>query len=135
VSKKIGYFEDRMVAEHIHHYIISLPNTSYDDSAKSSPIIGYKRNEQKYKFATLHGGRPYESLILHVAPGKRNTTLGKEIQKEIQEILEFKISTIRTHILKSNEVYIPLEKIGSLTETIEYINKLILYAYRRQELS
>ncbi|TDL65036.1 hypothetical protein E2R56_24315 [Rhodococcus qingshengii] len=135
MSKKIDYFEKRLVAEQIHHYIISLPNTSYDDSAKSSPIIGYKRNDQKYKFVTLHGGRSYQSLVLHVDPGNRNTTLGKEIQKEIQEILDFKISTIRSHILKSNEVYIPLEKIGSSTESIEYINTLILYAYRRQEQS
>lgn len=131
MSAKMDCFAKRTVAEIIHRYLISLPNTKYDDSAKS-PSIGYKNNNHRFKFATLHGGGSYQSLVLHIEPGNRDTTLGKELQKDIQELLGFEISESRNHCLKTNEVYIPLEKLDSLNP-IENIENLIIYAFHKQD--
>lgn len=101
MSTKIDYFAKKSIAEIIHRYLNALPNTKYYDSSKS-PSIGYKNNSHRFKFATLHGGGSYQSLVLHIEPGNRDTTLGKELQKEIQELLGFEISEIRNHCLKTN---------------------------------
>lgn len=131
MTEKLGYFIEKSIAENIHHYLNQLISTEVIDNSKS-PIIGYKRKDQQYKFATLHGGIGYQSLVLHVNPGNRITTLGKEIQIKIQEELAFDISIIRKHVLKSNEVYIPLEKLLSL-KSWSSIKPHILYAYYKQE--
>ena len=130
MTKKLNFFHKKSVAEKIHSYFIQLQETEFDDSAKA-PSIGYKRRNQKYKFATLHGGNSYQLLVLHVDPGNLRTTLGKEKQKEIQQVLSFDIGTIRNHTLKPHEVYIPLEKIDSINP-LESIKDLINYAYHKQ---
>jgi hypothetical protein len=65
MTKKLDYFDKKSVAEKIHLYLSQLQDTKFDDSAKG-PLIGYQRRNQTYKFATLHGGSSYQSLVLHV---------------------------------------------------------------------
>lgn len=133
MTEKLGCFTESSVADQIHQYLNQLINIEVNDNSKS-PIIGYKRKDQRYKFATLHGGKTYQSLVLHVDPGSRSTIRGKEVQIKIQEELAFDISVIRKHVLKSNEVYIPLEKLLSLN-SMNTIKSHILYAYHKQDNS
>lgn len=126
MSHKLNYFKNKETAEYLHSYLIDLPRVISDDSAKALSI-GYYVEGQRYKFATLIAAS-YESLVLHVDPGTRNTELGKEIQKKVQSILCFDISESRNHVLKENEVYIPLEHIN----TLEKITEFIKYAYHKQ---
>lgn len=130
MSNKLLFFTEKSIAQNIHNYITLLENIEFNDCSKS-PIIGYKRKKVPYKFATLHGGKSYQSLVLHVDPGNRCTTKGKELQKRIQNELAFNIEAIRKHVIKSNEVYIPLEKLLN-ENTIDTIKKFILYAYHRE---
>lgn len=131
MTTKLDYFFYKSVAEKIHNYLIQLQDVDFNDNART-PIIGYKRRNQRYKFATLHGGNFYQSLVLHVDPGTRFTTVGKIKQKEIQELLLFNISKIRGHKIKTNEVYLPLEKFGTL-DSVEEIKSLIQFAYFKQD--
>jgi len=133
MSTKLVFFTKKSIAQNIHNYITQLVNTEHNDSSKS-PIIGYKRKEFPYKFATLHGGRSYQSLILHVDPGNRSTTRGKDFQKRIQSELAFDIVAIRKHVIKSNEVYIPLEMLLN-ENSIDTIKQFILYAYHQDKLN
>lgn len=131
MTNKTDFFNNSLVAEAIHKYLIQLPGTEYDDSAKA-PSIGYKRKEQRYKFATLHGGKSYQSLVLHVDPGNPVTSSGKEQQIDVQVELDFDINTIRKHLLKTHEVYIPIEKLNS-SNPIDSIKRFIHFAYHRQD--
>ncbi|MED4689670.1 hypothetical protein [Peribacillus frigoritolerans] len=131
MTTKLDYFINKSVAEKIHNYLIQFKDVDFNDNART-PIIGYKRRNQRYKFATLHGGNSYQSLVLHVDPGTRVTTVGKIKQKEIQELLLFNISKIRGHEFKTNEVYLPLEKFDDL-DSIGKIKSLIHFAYFKQE--
>lgn len=130
LDQKLKSFKNKDIAEKLHSYLMGLPNVIVDDSAKALSI-GYYVEGQKYKFATLVA-TSYQSLVLHVNPGDRGTEKGKEIQEKIQGILKFDISSIRSHVLKSNEVYIPLEKLGSLNP-VENIREFIEYAYHKQD--
>jgi len=105
---------------------------------ESSFAPGYNRLgwRGKRKFATLHGDKKYQYLILHVDPGNPESTKGKTIQKEIQEILKFDIKEMRSFSLKKHEVYIPLECIDSKKnfELLKcFIKKLYGVAYRKVE--
>ncbi|MEW5594315.1 hypothetical protein ABGT24_12430 [Peribacillus frigoritolerans] len=131
MTTKLDYFINKSVAEKIHNYLIQFKDVDFNDNALT-PITGYKRRNQRYKFATLHGGNSYQSLVLHVDPGTRVTTVGKIKQKEIQELLLFNISKIRGHEFKTNEVYLPLEKLDDL-DSIEKIKSLIHFAYFKQD--
>lgn len=126
MSQKLIDFYKKEVAEKLHSYLMGLPHVITDDSAMV-PSIGYYVKGQKFKFATLVAAS-YQSLVLHVNPGDRSTKLGKELQREIQRLLEFDIRSIRKHTLKANEVYIPLEKLEG-TDLVESIRKYIEYAY------
>jgi len=130
VSYKLNYFKNKDIVEKLHSFLIELPNVIVDDSAKAASI-GYYVEGKKYKFATLVAAS-YQSLVLHVNPGYRSTALGKVLQVEIQRLLEFDISSIRKHVLKANEVYIPLEKLQSI-KSIESIREYIEYAYHKQD--
>lgn len=127
MTNKLNFFAKRVVAENLHKRFIQLINVEFDESAKE-PTIGYRVKNQRYKFATLHGSRSYQSLILHVNPGKRNTAIGKELQKEIQNKLDFNISEIRNHVLKPNEVFIPLEILLE-SNPLSGLKHLVYYAY------
>lgn len=74
MTNKLNYFAKRAIARSLHQYLIQLLDVEFDDSAKDS-TIGYKVKNQGYKFATLHCGRSYQSLILHVNPGKQDTII------------------------------------------------------------
>lgn len=71
--------------------------------------------------------------MLHVDPGNPVTLLGKEHQKEVQVELDFDISTIRKHLLKKHEVYIPIEKLN-ISNPIDSIKRIIHIAYHRQDI-
>lgn len=80
--------------------------------APKSLSIGYKPFTcwgKTSKFVTLYGDKRYQCLILHVEAFNPESTKGKELQKEIQKIVGFKISEIRNSKLKNHEVYIPIE--------------------------
>lgn len=51
-------------------------------------------------------------------PENRDTTIGKEKQKEIQEKLNFNISKMKSHVIKPNEVYIPVEVL-TISSTVD----------------
>jgi hypothetical protein len=126
VSTKLGHFKEESVATEIHNYLLQLPGVSFKEAAKE-PVIGYYKENQRYKFATLHGGS-LQSLILHVDPGYPNSTIGREKQIEAQTRLEFDVQKIRKHRLKRHEVYLPLEKLD-----LEQIEDLIAYASYKQD--
>lgn len=80
--------------------------------APKSLSIGYKPISywgRFSKFATLYGDKKYHCLILRVDPGNPKSTLGKIVQKEIQQLLSFDISEMRNILLKKYEVFIPLK--------------------------
>ncbi|SET57336.1 hypothetical protein SAMN05216389_11542 [Oceanobacillus limi] len=131
MSEKIYHFNEIEIAVEIHTYLLQLPGVEYDESA-NGPTIGYKHIDQTFKMATMHGGAEYQSLVLHVDPDNRLSTLGKKIQKEIEEILNFDIKQLRTHPLKANEVYIPLEKLD-YQDPISRIKEIIHETYEKQE--
>ncbi|MCM3053924.1 MULTISPECIES: hypothetical protein [Bacillaceae] len=96
----------------LHKYLCKLGQMEVA-IPESSFAPGYNRLgwRGKRKFATLHGDKKYQCLILHVDPGNPESKKGKIIQKEIQEILKFDIKEMRSFSLKKHEVYIPLELI------------------------
>ncbi|UPM53651.1 hypothetical protein [Gottfriedia acidiceleris] len=65
------------------------------------------------KFATLYGDKKYHCLIHHVDSGNPESTRGKPVQKEVQQILNFEIKEKRNFLLKKHEVYVPFEIIDS----------------------
>ncbi|WP_419959460.1 hypothetical protein [Psychrobacillus sp. BM2] len=79
-------------------------------------IIGYKPFSFvgiQPKFATLNGSKSYQCLILHVAPGDKETDLGGRLQLQIQEQLGFELLQLRKFKLKNNEVAVPLEVVDT----------------------
>ncbi|SDZ80654.1 hypothetical protein SAMN05421743_101273 [Thalassobacillus cyri] len=114
MTSKLKVFESSTNADHLHCALIKLPGVKYDASAQG-PTIGYRVNGQTFKFATLHGGKAYQSLVLHMEPGNPVSAIGKEKQREIQEVLDFDIRKCRSHLLKRHEVYIPFEKLDCLS--------------------
>jgi len=109
---------------------VAIPGSSF---ALGDNRLGWRG---KRRFATLHGDKKYQYLILHVDPENPESTKGKTIQKEIQEILKFDIKEMRSFSLKKHEVYIPLECIDSKKnfELLKcFIKKLYEVAYRKVE--
>ncbi|WP_051353064.1 hypothetical protein [Thalassobacillus devorans] len=117
MTSKLKEFENSIIAEHLHRALIKLQDVEYDDSAQG-PTIEYRVSGQKFKFGTLHGGRAYQSLVLHMDPGNPDSTIGREKQREIQKVLDFDIRYCRTHLLKGHEVYIPFEKLDCLNALV-----------------
>jgi len=121
----------------IHKYLCKLGQVEVTIPG-SSFALGYNRLgwRGKRRFATLHGDKKYQCLILHVDQGNPESTKGKTIQKEIQEILKFDIKEMRSFSLKKHEVYISLECIDSKKnfELLKcFIKKLYEVAYRKVE--
>ncbi|MFG6116049.1 hypothetical protein ACGTN9_12775 [Halobacillus sp. MO56] len=114
MTSKLKVFESSTYAGHLHCAIIKLPGVEYDASAQG-PTIGYRVSGQKFKFATLHGGKAYQSLVLHMEPGNPDSNIGKVKQREVQKVLDFDILHCRSHLLKRHEVYIPFEKLDCLS--------------------
>lgn len=131
MTTKLDHFIEKSVAEKIHSYLIQLPGTEITDHAKG-PTIGYRMKHQSNKFATLHGGKSYQSLVIHVDPGNPNSILGKIKQEDIQKLLAFDISEIRKHPLKKHEVFIPLEKLDNV-QPLKSIKSLIDFAIHKQD--
>lgn len=99
----------------LHKYLNSLGPMKCTMAAKSLSI-GYKPISfigAFKKFATLYGDKKYYCLILHVDPGNPESTRGKSVQKEVQQILNFEIKEKRNFLLKKHEVYVPFEIIDS----------------------
>lgn len=86
----------------LHKYINSLGQIVYSLPAKSLSLEYTLRTfgRAPRKFANLNGEKKYHCLILHVDPGNPESTKGKIIQKEIQEILIFDIREMRNIQLK-----------------------------------
>jgi hypothetical protein len=116
----------------LHKFINSLGKMNCTIAPKSLSI-GYKPISfwgQTSKFATLYGDKRYQCVILHVDPGNPESAKGKEIQKEIQELLDFDIRELRSFKLKKHEVFIPLELMKS-TKEINIVKDFISLQYQR----
>ncbi|WP_093041435.1 hypothetical protein [Thalassobacillus cyri] len=48
-------------------------------------------------------------------PGNPDSIIGKEKQREVQEVLDFDIRNYRSHLLKRHEVDIPFEMLDCLS--------------------
>ena len=113
----------------IHQYLMSFQVRC--TIAEKSLVIGYKPFNflgTQPKFATLHGSKNYQCLILHVAPGDKTTDLGKQLQQQIQVQLAFDITELRKFKLKNNEVFVPLEIVDTkekMKVLKEFIQKLL----------
>ncbi|WP_085507168.1 hypothetical protein [Thalassobacillus devorans] len=114
---KLKEFENSIIAEHLHRALTKMDGVEYDDSAQG-PTIGYRLKRQTFQFATLHGGKAYQSLVLHMDPGNPDSRIGKEKQREVQKVLDFDIASCRNHLLKRHEVYIPFEKLDCLNALV-----------------
>lgn len=106
----------------IDQMVVTIPGRSF--------AIGYSclTWSGKKRFATLHGDKKYFCIILHVDPGNSESTKGKTIQKEIQQLLKFDIKELRNFPLKQHEVYIPLEVMNT-KENLELIKSFIKKQY------
>ncbi|MFJ5770287.1 hypothetical protein [Psychrobacillus sp. NPDC093180] len=103
--------------------------------AEKNLIIGYKPFSyagMQPKFATLHGSKNYQCLILHVAPGDKETDLGEQLQQQIQEQLAFDIAKLRKFKLKNNELYIPLEVVDT-KEKMNILKEFILQCFEARK--
>lgn len=99
----------------LHKYLNNLGPMEFALAPKSL-TLGYKPViywGARTKFATLYGEKKYNCLILHVDPGNPESTKGKAIQKEVQQLIDFDIREIRKLQLKKHEVFIPFEVIDS----------------------
>ena len=104
-----------LILGELHKFLNSLGPMDCTIAPKSlslgyRPITFLGRN---HKFATLYGDKKYQCLILHVDPGKPESTKGKTAQKEIQRLINFDIANMRRFTLKKHEVYIPFEVLDS----------------------
>lgn len=118
------------VFNELHKFINGLGPMEFT-LAQKSLTLGYKPirfGGKRNKFATLYGEKRYSCLILHVDPGNQESTKGKRIQKEIQQLLRFDIQELRGFNLKKHEVYIPLEVMNS-KEKLELVKKIIRAQY------
>ncbi len=114
----------------LNKYLNSLGSMVYTLPAKSLSV-GYTLHffgRAPKKIATLNGEKKYHCLIIHVDPGNPESTKGKIIQKEIQDILKFDIEEMRNIQLKKHEVYVPFEIIDS-KEKIKFLKDFIKYQY------
>ncbi|PGS55773.1 hypothetical protein [Bacillus sp. AFS041924] len=114
----------------LHKYLNSLSPMKCTMAAKSLSL-GYKPisfSGASKKFATLYGDKNYQCLILHVDPGNPDSTWGKAVQKEVQQILNFEIKEMRNFRLKKHEVYVPFEVIDS-KEKMELLKAIIKNIY------
>ncbi|MFJ7971680.1 hypothetical protein [Psychrobacillus sp. NPDC096389] len=103
--------------------------------AEKNLIIGYKPFSyagMQPKFATLNGSKNYQCLILHVAPGDKETDLGESLQQKIQEELGFVFTELRKFKLKNNEVAIPLEVLDS-KEKMNILKEFILQTFESRK--
>lgn len=119
-----------LVLGELHKYLNKL-GPMVCTIAEKSLSLGYKPVTFKgasKKFATLYGDKKYRCLILHVDPGNPESLMGKSIQKEIQEILKFEITEMRTFKLKKHEVFVPFEVVDS-KEKMELLKSFILKQY------
>lgn len=110
-----SYMNELQVFSELHKFLTGLGQMDLTLAAKSL-TLGYKPiriGRSFHKFATLYGEKRYNCLILHVDPGNKESTRGKTIQKEIQELLHFDIKELRSFVLKKHEVFIPFEVINS----------------------
>lgn len=99
--------------------------------APKSLTLGYSPRSFRGKvpkFATLYGEKRYNCLILHVDPGNKESTKGKIVQKEIQQLLHFEIREMRNFALKKHEVFIPFEVIDS-KEKLELVKEFVRKQY------
>ncbi|MDR7074052.1 hypothetical protein [Fictibacillus barbaricus] len=116
----------------LHKFLNSLGPMKCTIAPKSLSI-GYKPLSlwgKTSKFATLYGDKRYECLILHVDPGKPDSTKGKEIQKEIQKLLNFDISELRSFKLKKHEAFVPLELLKT-NEAINLVKNFVSLQYEQ----
>ncbi|WP_391203125.1 hypothetical protein [Psychrobacillus sp. L4] len=103
-----------LVFNELHQYLMSFQVRC--TLAEKNLIIGYKPFSFvgiQPKFATLNGSKNYHCLILHVAPGDKQTDLGEQLQRQMQEQLVFDFNELRKFKLKNNEVAVPLEVVNT----------------------
>lgn len=105
-----------LIVSELHKFINSLGVMEYTLAAKTL-TLGYKPKHfwaASNKFATIMGDKKHRYLILHVEPGNPESTKGKTVQKEIQQLLNFDIREVRNFTsLKKHEVYVPFEVVDS----------------------
>jgi len=120
-----------LVMESLHKHMASLGAMQHSLAPKSF-VIGYKPltyyGKPLPKFATLHGGKKYRCLVLHVDAGKPSSTKGKEIQKVVQGELQFDIASCRKMPLKAQETYIPFEVLDSKAK-LDFVKEIITSLY------
>ncbi|MFJ8065679.1 hypothetical protein ACIQYS_13695 [Psychrobacillus sp. NPDC096426] len=117
----------------LHQYLMSFQVRC--TIAEKNLIIGYKPFTFlgiQPKFATLHGNKNYQCLILHVAPGDKKTDLGEQLQQHIEAKLAFDITELRKFKLKNNEVCIPLEVIDT-KEKMKVLKEFIQHCFERRK--
>ncbi len=115
-----------LVLSELHKFLNSLGRMECTIAPKSLSL-GYKPISfwgKSNKCATLYGDKKYQCLILHVDPGNPESTKGKTVQKEVQQLLNFDIREIRNFNLKKHEVYIPFEVINS-NEKMNFVKGFI----------
>lgn len=104
-----------LILGELHKFLNSLDRMACTVAPKTL-TLGYRPLSfwgKTSKFATLYGDKKYRCLILHVDPGNPESTRGKAVQKECQQLLNFDIRDMRNLNLKKHEVYIPFEVIDS----------------------
>lgn len=84
------------------------------------------------KFATLNGSKSYQCLILHVAPGDKETDLGERLQQHIQGMLGFDFKELRKFKLKNNEVVVPLEVVDT-KEKMQVLKEFIQHCFEHRK--
>ncbi|SFD75816.1 hypothetical protein [Bacillus sp. UNCCL81] len=120
-----------IVFSELHKYLNGLGPMKCTMAAKSLSL-GYKPitfSGASTKFATLNGEKKYHCLILHVDPGNPESSRGKSIQKEVQQILNFEIKEMRNFLLKKHEIYVPFEVIDS-KEKMELLKAIIKNVFK-----
>lgn len=117
--------------ESLHKYIMELGQMQ-NSLAPKNIVIGYRpcgfMGMPKPKFATLHGGKKYRCLILHLEPGVVDSVQGKKVQQLVQKELKFDIGKVRKLKLSPREVYIPFDVIDS-KDKLAYVKLIIETAY------
>ncbi|MFE8700753.1 hypothetical protein ACFYKX_09015 [Cytobacillus sp. FJAT-54145] len=118
------------VFSELHKFLAGLGPMEINLAPKSL-TLGYSPRSfrgKAPKFATLYGEKRYNCLILHVDPGNKESTKGKIVQKEIQQLLHFNIIEMRNFSLKNHEVYIPFEVIDSKNR-LELVKEFVRVQY------
>lgn len=126
----VNQMNELQVFSDLHKFLISLGAMECTLAGKSL-TLGYKPRffaKRMSKFATLSGEKSYKCLMLHVDPGNKESTKGKIVQKEVQQLFHFRIEEMRGFALKKHEVYIPLEIIDT-KEKMEILKGFIIKQY------